>query len=256
MVVLLISKQMSINPGFYKFRAWSVHFYTSIGLLTGLLALQAIFMGEAQRAIMWLGLAALIDTTDGTLARRFRVSYWVPQFNGQLLDNIIDYLNYTFIPVVFAYYFELVPPAAIPVLGLVLIVAAYGFCNTSAKTADGYFTGFPNYWNVMFFYLYLFAWPSYINVVIMLIFIGLVFVPIRYISASTRPLRHATLIIMVAFAVAVVMMGITIHNVDMRLVIGSLAAAVYYFAASFYLHFIYEPSRDVNQSDTNPLGAH
>lgn len=233
----MIARRLSPGLRFYQARAWSVHLYTSLGLLIGLLALEAVFAGEAQRAIIWLGLATLIDATDGVLARRFQVTRWAPQFDGRTLDDIVDYLNYVFIPVVFAYRFELVPPAAVPVLGLVLMAAAYGFCQTTAKTPDGYFTGFPNFWNVMIFYLYLLRLPPWANVGILLVFVGLVFVPIRYISASTRPLRRWTLGIMAAFWVALIAMGITMNNVDMRLVLGSLAAAVYYFGVSIYLHF-------------------
>ena len=233
----IIDKQKTLSTRLYQLRAWGVHFYTGLGLFAGLFALQAIFAGEVQRAFMWLAAAAIIDSTDGTMARRFQVTRWTPQFDGCLLDNIVDYLNYTFIPVIFAYRFELVPPAALPVLGLVLIAAAYGFCNSEAKTDDGYFTGFPNYWNVMFFYFYLLEFPQFINALIILFFVGLVFIPIRYISASTKPLRNATIAIMTLLWVAFIIIGINLHNVDMRLVIGSLAAAVYYFAASFYLHF-------------------
>jgi phosphatidylcholine synthase len=233
----IIDKPISFSTRLYQLRAWGVHFYTGLGLFTGLFALQAIFAGEVQLAFMWLAAAAIIDSTDGTMARRFDVKRWTPQFDGCLLDNIIDYLNYTFIPVVFAYRFELVPPAAIPVLGLVLIAAAYGFCNKEAKTADGYFTGFPNYWNVMFFYFYLLQFPPAINALIILFFVVMVFIPIRYISASTKPLRHLTIAIMTVLWIVFIIIGINIHNVDMRLVVGSLAGAVYYFAASFYLHF-------------------
>jgi len=201
------------------------------------MAVEAIYRGEAQPVFIWLALAALIDATDGTLARRFDVKRWVPQFDGCLLDNIIDFLTYTFIPVVFAYRFELIPPFALPVLALVLFASAYGFCITTAKTDDGYFTGFPNYWNVMIFYFYLLEFPPLINALIMFIFVILVFVPIRYISASTEKLRAITVVVMVLFGVALIIMGATMNDVDKRLVVGSLAAAVYYFAASFYLHF-------------------
>ncbi|MBM4236802.1 MAG: CDP-alcohol phosphatidyltransferase family protein, partial [Firmicutes bacterium] len=53
------------------------------------MAVEAIYRGEAQPVFIWLALAALIDATDGTLARRFDVKSWVPQFDGCLLDNII-----------------------------------------------------------------------------------------------------------------------------------------------------------------------
>ncbi len=205
------------------------------------MAIDAICRNEARQVFIWLAIAAVIDATDGMLARRFEVKRWAPRFDGCLLDNIIDFLTYTFIPIVFAYKFELVPSYAWPVLALVLFASAYGFCITSAKTADGYFTGFPNYWNVMVFYFYLLEFPPLINALIMFIFVILVFVPIRYISASTIKYRYITVIVMVLFGFALVVMGATMHDVDKRLVIGSLAAAVYYFAASFYLHFTEKP---------------
>ncbi len=227
-------------------RAWAVHFYTALGLIAGLMAFDAIYRGEARQVFIWLAIAAVIDVTDGTLARRFEVKRWVPQFDGCLLDSIIDYLNYTFIPVAFAYHFELIPPIALPVLGLVLIAAAYGFCISTAKTADGYFTGFPNYWNVMIFYFYLLEFPPLINALIMLLFVVLVFVPIRFISASTEKFRLLTVVIMVPYGIALVILGVTMYDVDKRLVIGSLIAAFYYFAVSFYLHFTEKTSQEKN----------
>ena len=226
---------------FYQVLAWAVHFYTALGLVAGLMAIDAIYRGEAQHVFIWLAVAAFIDATDGTLARRFEVKRWASQFDGCLLDNIIDFLNYTFIPVVFAYRFELIPPSALPVLALVLFASAYGFCITTAKTADGYFTGFPNYWNVMIFYFYLLEFPPLINALIMSIFVVLVFVPIRYISASTEKFRSITVVVMVLFGVALVIMGATMYDVDKRLVVGSLVAATYYFVASFYLHLTEKP---------------
>lgn len=244
MGVKLIEELSLSAKRFYQFRAWAVHFYTALGLITGLMAFDAICRGEAQQVFIWLAIAAFIDATDGTLARRFEVRRWAPQFDGCLLDNIIDFLTYTFIPVVFAYRFELIPPLALPVLALVLFASAYGFCITTAKTADGYFTGFPNYWNVMIFYFYLLEFPPLVNALIMFIFVILVFVPIRYISASTKQFRYLTVVVMVMFGVALVIMGATMYNVDKRLVVGSLLAAFYYFAISFYLHFTEEPSQE------------
>jgi uncharacterized membrane protein len=82
----------------------------------------------------------------------------------------------------------------------------------------------------------------------MFTFVILVFVPIRYISASTKKFRYLTVVVMGLFGVALVVMGATMYDVDKRLVIGSLLAAVYYFAVSFYLHFTEPPSQEKNNN--------
>ena len=71
------------------------------------------------------------------------------------------------------------------VLPLVLLSAVYGFCQSTAKTDDGYFTGFPNFWNLVVLYLYIFNWPQIINAFVLAILAILVFVPIKFVSFST-----------------------------------------------------------------------
>ena len=88
--------------------AWGVHLYTSLGLVAGFLALLAVFDGNLRASWVFLGLALFIDATDGGLARKADVKRWTPHFDGRKLDDIVDYLNYTFIPVVFAYRYGLV----------------------------------------------------------------------------------------------------------------------------------------------------
>jgi phosphatidylcholine synthase len=84
----------------FRLRAVAVHLYTASGAVLALLILVAAFQGEAVKAL-WLMLASLlIDSTNGLLARRFRVSEALPFFNGAMLDNIVDYMTYVFAPMV------------------------------------------------------------------------------------------------------------------------------------------------------------
>jgi phosphatidylcholine synthase len=168
-----------------KIRAWSVHFYTSLGLITGFLALAAIVANNAKLAFLWLGIALVIDATDGTFARKYNVSLWTPGFDGRKLDDITDYLNYAFIPVFFIWHFELINGILFLILPVVLLSAVYGFCQSGAKTDDGYFTGFPNFWNLVVVYLFIFDWSQMINGIILIILAMLVFVPIKFVSFST-----------------------------------------------------------------------
>lgn len=222
----------------FVLRAWAVHMYTSLGLIAGLLAIQAVFADDVSRVIGLLGLALFIDATDGPMARVFQVKRWAPTFDGRKLDDIIDYINYTLIPVLFAYRFGIVGENGIIVLGIVLILSAYGFCNEAAKTDDGYFTGFPNFWNITIFYLYLFRLPPQVNAAILLFLAALVLVPIKCVSSSTRPFRRLSLAVFGLFWVALVGMGITAGRVDMRLVKLSLLGPIYYFGMSLYLTWV------------------
>jgi phosphatidylcholine synthase len=182
----------------YQIRAWLIHLYTSLGLVTGFLALLAIYAGEARQAFIWFGLAMIIDATDGTMARAFQVKRWAPSFDGRKLDDITDYLNYAFLPIFFAWRMELVSGWMAVVLPVVLIAAVYGFCQSGAKTDDGYFTGFPNFWNLAVLYLYLFAMPQVFNMLILAALSILVFVPIKFVSYSTpRKARLAKLLSLV-----------------------------------------------------------
>src|SRR5262249_40626949 len=85
-------------------------------------------------------------------------------------------------PRVLLLHFELLPAAlAIPVVLCPVLASAYGFCRTDAKTADHFFTGFPSYWNIVAFYLYVLDWPPTLNAAVVVGFAVAVFVPVRYV---------------------------------------------------------------------------
>lgn len=224
--------------------SWLVHFYTSLGLVAGLLSLEACVSGRVQVAL-WYQLAALvIDSTDGMMARAVRVTEGTPCFDGRKLDDITDYINYVFLPVFFAYRLELVPRALAPVLALPMLASAYGFCSTAAKTEDGYFTGFPSYWNVVVVYAYFLRWPGEWIAVLLVLLSALVFVPTRYVyPTKTVPLRPLTMGLTIAwlFAMLVLLLG-DLERPSPGLLYASLAYPAYYCGLSLYLHFTRELS--------------
>src|SRR5919199_6271477 len=82
-----------------QFSAAAVHLYTASGAVLAFLMVLADIQGNAVQAL-WISLITLIvDGTDGSLARRFRVSEMLPWFDGRRLDDIVDYLTYVFAPV-------------------------------------------------------------------------------------------------------------------------------------------------------------
>ena len=135
--------------------AWSVHFYTAFGAVAALEAIVFTVRGDVRGAFLWMAAALAIDSSDGTLARAARVKEVVPTYDGSKLDDIVDYLNYVFVPIFFAVETGLLPAGTAGfVAALPLLASAYGFCVSTAKTADFFFTGFPSYWNVIVFYMY------------------------------------------------------------------------------------------------------
>ncbi|MCA9901034.1 MAG: CDP-alcohol phosphatidyltransferase family protein [Anaerolineales bacterium] len=170
--------------------AWGVHLFTATGALWGLLAIMATVQHQWQAAFFWLGLAALVDSLDGTLARRFKVKGLLPGFDGALLDNIIDYQTYVIAPAIFLYEANLLP-ASVTIAGVAMVVlaSAFQFCQSDAKTDDHTFKGFPSYWNVVVFYLFMFDANTWINFWVIATLTILVFVPIKYLYPS-RMIRY------------------------------------------------------------------
>jgi phosphatidylcholine synthase len=152
-----------------------------------LLAMLAVIAGDFRAAFIWLGAQIVVDATDGLLARALRVKERLPYFDGAKLDDIVDYLCYVFVPVLIVLQAGLLPPRwGVAVGGAVLMSSGYGFCQAAAKvkSTDYFFTGFPSYWNLLAFYLFLLDWPAIVNAAVLLLFALLVFVPLRYVYPS------------------------------------------------------------------------
>lgn len=217
-------------------RAWSVHLFTATGAVWGLMAIIAIMQHQWQAAFFWMGAAVVVDSVDGTLARRFEVKGMLPDFDGALLDNIIDYLTYVLIPALFLYEAGLLPDA-LALFGAVIMVltSAYQFCQADAKTEDNFFKGFPSYWNVVVFYLFLLQTGPWINLVVILLCAVLVFVPTKYAYPS-RMTRFQKLTLLLTVVWAVVMLTALWQHPDLSwLVWLSLLYVVYYVGVSLYL---------------------
>jgi phosphatidylcholine synthase len=175
-------------------RAWFAHFVTACGAVAGLLALIEISRAEWRAAFFWMALALAIDSADGSLARWAQVKRALPEFDGTLLDNIVDYLNYAIVPAFLLFQAELLPRGwSVAGAAAIALVSAYQFCRADAKTKDNYFRGFPSYWNVVVFYLLLLDVDAWIGLFVVTLLCVLVFVPFRFIYPSrTRPFRALT----------------------------------------------------------------
>src|SRR5262245_1235705 len=137
--------------------AWCVHGYTALGLVAAAIIAVLVVRGDAEafhQAFALMFVATLIDATDGALARLIGVKEVLPGFDGRRLDDLIDFLTYVALPLLLIWRARLLPAGDEGFLLLPLFAGAYGFCQVHAKTVDGYFLGFPSYWNLVAFYLY------------------------------------------------------------------------------------------------------
>ena len=162
--------------------AWGVHLFTACGAVVGMGALVAIADRTWTPALLLMLAGLFIDAVDGMLARSLDVNRQAPQLDGRRLDDIVDYLNYVIVPVVFMVSTGLLPHwgwAVAPVLA-----SAYGFSQVAAKTEDDFFLGFPSYWNVLAIYLFLMnASPATSTLLVAILSVG-VFVPWKYVYPS------------------------------------------------------------------------
>ncbi|MCH7569363.1 MAG: CDP-diacylglycerol O-phosphatidyltransferase [Deltaproteobacteria bacterium] len=200
----------------------------------------AIFLIEQSRfqeAFWLMALAVVIDATDGTLARRAHVKEIISWFDGDRLEDIVDYLNYVLVPCVLMIRADLLPKEDdLWLVGLPLLASAYGFCQKAAKTSDHYFLGFPSYWNIVAFYFYVLKTPLWVNAFLVLIFSALVFVPIRYLYPSRSPvLRGLTVSLGVLWGIMVLIIIYLLPQPPTSLVLGSLLFPAYYLILSFWL---------------------
>jgi len=219
--------------------AWAVHLYTALGAVAGLVAFNYIARSEWRGAFAAMAIAVVIDSSDGPIARALRARERIPFFDGALLDNIVDYLNYVAAPVFLMLRARIIPGggAGATVAGFAMVASAYGFSRIDAKTEDNYFRGFPSYWNLVALYLFCLGFPPVINTTVIAILAVMVFVPIKYIYPNrTELMRPLTLSLAAIWAIATVAMLPMLPRHSDVLLYTSLGFVVYYFVMSIALH--------------------
>ena len=185
-----MSKEKNIKPDvFYrqeKYVGILIHLLTGFGIIAGFFALIAVMNSNQKEAFLWLGLAFLIDSVDGTLARKFNVKKNLPNIDGKMLDSIIDFFNYVIIPSIMIYWFRYVPDQFAILIPVILIfISIYSYVNLNILTNDNYYNGFPAIWNVIVLYFYIFGTSQNFNLIFLILLILLKFSPLKCI----HPLR-------------------------------------------------------------------
>lgn len=184
--------------------AYAVHALTASGVLLAFAAVAEISLPspDPRWVFLWLLLAGLVDAIDGPLARRLQVKTYAPRIQGRVLDDIIDFLTFSFIPLLLVWRMDWLAGPDLLWIAPALITSLLGFANTGAKQEElGFFGGFPSYWNLVAYFI---GWLAvayapagrFIGVAVVLLFALLTVAPLRFIypNQAPRPWRAVVLI--------------------------------------------------------------
>jgi phosphatidylcholine synthase len=194
----------SIRAGrFAPVLAFAVHILTASGAAFALLALVAAARADWQQMFLWLGVALIIDGVDGSLARYARSAEILPHWSGDVLDYVVDFTTYVFIPAYAIAQAGLLPPRLALPLGLVIVVTGALYCaDRRMKTDDHFFRGFPVLWNLVAFHLFLLRPAPWLSAGVVVMLAVLTFVPLPFVHPfRVKTLRWLTVTLLVLWAV-------------------------------------------------------
>jgi phosphatidylcholine synthase len=175
---------------FIRARAFAVHIFTAAGAALALAALLYAVRGQWAAMFLCLGIALIVDGVDGTIARWLKVAEVLPRWSGDVLDFVVDFATYVFVPAYAIAAGGLLPePLALPAGIVIVVTGALYFADREMKTADNYFRGFPALWNVAAFYLFLLKPAPSLAAIVVASLAVLSFAPFRFL----HPLRVARL---------------------------------------------------------------
>lgn len=165
-----------------NFKALSVHFLTATGAVFAMLAMLAATQAKWDLMFVWLVVAFAVDGIDGPLARKYDVKTHAPVFDGVLLDLIIDYLTYVFIPA-FAL-FQSGPMDGwtgwVAIIVITFTSALY-FADTRMKTKDNSFSGFPGCWNMLVLFIFAIEPNFWVSLALVTVLSAAMFAPVKFI---------------------------------------------------------------------------
>jgi phosphatidylcholine synthase len=226
-------------PTWRRVLGYAVHVYTASGAVWAFLTAVAIFQNRYALAFLWMTIAVFVDSTDGALARWADVGRSAPRIDGRRLDDIVDYLNYTFLPLILIWHAGWLPNPAWLWLVFPMVASLMAFSNTGAKEDDaGFFVGFPSYWNAFAFYTALGFHQTgpYIILACVLALSLMSVLPMRFVYPTKAPRWKALFVGGAVVWMAVVLGMLPMYpNVPSWLVWVSFVYPAMYVALSIYL---------------------
>lgn len=225
--------------------AFAVHLFTALGAGIALAAMLEAVNANWAAMFGWLGLALVVDAIDGPLARRFDVGRLQPNWSGDTLDLVVDFLTYVFVPAYAITAGGLLSPVAAPILGAgIVISSALYFADRRMKTDDNHFRGFPALWNAVAFYLFLLELPAALASALVALLIVLTFVPIHVIHpVRVARLRYLNLGLMALWAVLAIVVVATDFRAGAAVTVALCAIGLYVLCADALIRLAWRRRR-------------
>ncbi|MGO4436778.1 phosphatidylcholine synthase [Rhizobium sp. RAF56] len=183
-----------------EMRAFSVHILTASGSFLAFLGVVAAAEHRFIDMFWWLGLALLVDGIDGPIARKVRVKEVLPNWSGDTLDNIIDYVTYVLLPAFALYQSGMIgEPWSFAAAGMIVVSSAIYYADTGMKTEEYFFSGFPVVWNMLVFTLFVIGADATTAMIVVGVSVVLTFLPINFLHPvrvqRLRPLNLGVFLI-------------------------------------------------------------
>jgi len=220
-------------PPLVRAAAFGVHLLTAVGAALALLSLFAAAERRWSLMFLWLGLALIVDTIDGPIARRVHVAELLPRWSGDVLDLVVDFLTYVFVPAFAIAGGGFWPePGGILAGILVVMTGVLYFADREMKTADNYFRGFPAVWSVIAFFLFLLRPGPWIAGALIVVPAILTFVPIVFIHPFRVGRLRAVNAILIALGGVLTIVAIASDMAPGPWVIGAMCIICLYFVGA------------------------
>jgi phosphatidylcholine synthase len=219
-------------PPFIKACAFGVHIFTSAGAAFALAALLYATAAQWTAMFLCLGVALVIDGIDGVIARHLKVATVLPRWSGDVLDLIVDFVTYVFVPAYAIAAGGLLPARfGLPAGVLIVITSAIYFADREMKLAGNYFRGFPALWNATAFYLFVLKPAPWLAVLIIVVLAVLTFTSFRFLHPMrVRRFRALNIIVMLAWSLLAIIALLRDLEPGPWVLGGLLIIGMYFFA--------------------------
>ncbi|MCR8827532.1 CDP-alcohol phosphatidyltransferase family protein [Pseudosulfitobacter koreensis] len=224
-------------------KALSVHLLTATGAVFAMLAMLAAVEAKWDMMFLWLVVAFAVDGVDGPLARKYDVGTNAPEFDGVLLDLIIDYLTYVFIPA-FALFASGLMDGWTGWVAIILITfaSALYFADTRMKTKDNSFSGFPGCWNMLVLVIFATEPNFWVSLALVTVLTVAMFLPLKFIHpVRTERWRKVSLPIALAWTLFAGWAAWVNFHPDTWAVYGLAITSIYLTFAGIAQQAIYGP---------------
>jgi phosphatidylcholine synthase len=227
-------------PARTRAAAFSVHVFTAFGAALALLALLEAVREHWAAMFAWLGVALVVDAVDGPIARRLDVVRVLPNWSGDVLDLVVDFVTYVFVPAYAITASGLLLPLAAPLLGVgIAVTGALYFADRRMKSPDNHFRGFPGLWNVAAFYLFLLHPSPALASVGVVVLIVATFLPFHVVHpVRVRRLRWLTLSLVAIWAALMIFTVASDFDVGAPVTIALCAIAAYVVASDAAIRLV------------------